>query len=108
MESINIDWLDDDYPFSYETLEFPTAGNGQAVELATNPTTKRPGQPSGDNSLALLRSSGGESNKRYDRSNPQCIHYDFRWKVSQQENIRARHLFRHSSRPCPVSERFLG
>lgn len=92
MESINFDWLDDDYPLSYETPEFPTASNGQAVELAANPTAERPGQPSGDTSLALLRSSGGESNKRYDRSNPHCIHYDFRWKVSQRENIRARHI----------------
>jgi hypothetical protein len=42
--------------------------------------------------LPLLRLSGWEPNKQYDKNNPECIHYDFRWKVSQRENIRARHV----------------
>ncbi len=49
-------------------------------------------QPSGERALPLLRLSGWDSNKQYDKNNPECIHYDFRWKVSQRENIRARHV----------------
>ena len=40
----------------------------------------------------LLRLSGWNADKQYDKNNPVCIHYDFRWKISQHENIRARHV----------------
>jgi hypothetical protein len=49
-------------------------------------------QPSGERALPLFQLSGWESNKQYDKNNPECIHYDFRWKVIQRENIRARHV----------------
>lgn len=47
-------------------------------------------QPSGDRVLPLLRLSDWNSIRQYDKNNPVCIHYDFRWKVSQREKIRAR------------------
>ncbi|KAH9231409.1 hypothetical protein K456DRAFT_1790676, partial [Colletotrichum gloeosporioides 23] len=49
-------------------------------------------QPSGDRTLPLLRLSDWDSTKQYDKKNPECIHYDFRWKVSQREKIRARQV----------------
>lgn len=54
---------------------------------------ERANQPSGEHALPLLRLSNWESGKQYDKTNPVCIHYDFRWKVSHRENIRARHVF---------------
>ncbi|KFA51017.1 hypothetical protein S40293_10156 [Stachybotrys chartarum IBT 40293] len=50
-------------------------------------------QPSGEQTLPLLRLSGWKRDKHYDKNNPECIHYDLRWKVSHRENIRARHAF---------------
>lgn len=43
--------------------------------------------------MPLLRFADWDPNKRYDKNNPVCIHYNFRWKVSQRENVRARHVF---------------
>ena len=37
-------------------------------------------------------STGWKVDKQYDKNNPVCIHYDFQWKISQRENIRARHV----------------
>ncbi|KAH6703081.1 hypothetical protein BKA61DRAFT_192017 [Leptodontidium sp. MPI-SDFR-AT-0119] len=34
-------------------------------------------QPSGEQTLPLLRLSGWDSEKQYDKHNPVCIHYDF-------------------------------
>jgi hypothetical protein len=42
--------------------------------------------------LPLLRLGAWKSDQQYDKNNPICIHYDFRWKVSHRENIRARHV----------------
>ncbi|KAH8742463.1 hypothetical protein F5883DRAFT_610325 [Diaporthe sp. PMI_573] len=36
--------------------------------------------------------SNWDSTKLYDKDNPECIHYDFRWKVSQREKIRGRQI----------------
>ncbi len=55
-------------------------------------TAERVDQPGGEHALPLLRLSGWTSDKQYDKNNPVCIHYDFRWKISQRENIRARHV----------------
>lgn len=90
MENISFDWHND---FNYGTPEFPTYSSSPLVELATSPATERADQPSGDSTLPLLRLGSWESSKQYDKNNPECIHYDFRWKVSQRENIRARHVY---------------
>jgi hypothetical protein len=39
-------------------------------------------QIGGEHALPLLRLSGWEANKQYDKNNPVCIHYDYRWKIS--------------------------
>src|SRR5947207_13622133 len=94
MENFNFDSLDGDYALNYGTPEFLTSDSprvGPAAERA-RPVAEQADQPSGKRELPLLRLSGWESNKQYDKNNPECIHYDFRWKVSQRENIRARHL----------------
>src|SRR5277367_770599 len=84
MENIDFDWLDGDYALNYE---FSTSSSPRA-----SPAAERVDQPSGEHALPLLRLSGWKSDKQYDKNNPVCIHYDFRWKVSQRENIRARHV----------------
>lgn len=50
-------------------------------------------QPSGEQPLPLLRLSGWDNEKQYDKHSPVCIHYDFQWKISQREKIRARRVF---------------
>ncbi|KAK3933495.1 hypothetical protein QBC46DRAFT_275639, partial [Diplogelasinospora grovesii] len=98
--------LHGDYALNYKTPEFLTFDSprvspvaeraGPAAERAgpaaerAGPAAERADQPSGEHVLPLLRLSGWESNKQYDKNSPECIHYDFRWKVSQRENIRAR------------------
>ncbi|KAK2061324.1 hypothetical protein LY76DRAFT_614430 [Colletotrichum caudatum] len=101
MESLAFDWLDDDCAISYDTPDIPTSdstNDGPAAEQP-NSTVERAGsvpeqtdQPSGDRALPVLRLSDWSSTKQYDKNNPECIHYDFRWKVSQREKIRARQV----------------
>lgn len=94
MEDLNFDWLDGNSVSNYGTPELPSSdspGIGPAAERA-NSVAEQADQPSGERALPLLRLSGWESNKQYDKNNPEYIHYDFRWKVSQRENIRARHV----------------
>ena len=57
------------------------------------PASDQVDQPSGEQALPLLRLSGWDSEKQYDKYNPVCIHYDFQWKISQREKIRARRVF---------------
>ena len=56
------------------------------------PASDQVDQPSGEQALPLLRLSGWDSEKQYDKYNPVCIHYDFQWKISQREKIRARRI----------------
>ncbi|OBR02107.1 hypothetical protein CH63R_14408 [Colletotrichum higginsianum IMI 349063] len=99
MENLTFDWLDEDCAISYETPEFPTSDSprdGPAAEPSLTPeragsVPEQTGQPSGDRALPL-RLSNWSSTKQYDKNNPECIHYDFRWKVSQREKIRARQV----------------
>lgn len=42
--------------------------------------------------LPLLRLHEWDNKHYYDRTNPECIHYDLRWKISQRERIRARQV----------------
>ena len=86
MENIDFDWLDSNCALNYGTPECSTSGASTAAEQAS-PAAERVDQPSGEHALPLLRLSGWESDKQYDRNNPIWIHYDFRWK------IRARHVY---------------
>jgi hypothetical protein len=99
--NINFDWLDGNCALNYGTPEFSASGSpraGTAAEQASpvaqraNPAAERADQPSGEHTLPLLRLSVWKGDKHYDENNPVCIHYDFRWKISQHENIRARHV----------------
>ena len=95
MENVDFDWLDGNYALYYGTPRCSTSSSpraGTAAEQAS-PAAERVDQPSGEHALPLLRLSGWESDKQYDKNNPVCIHYDFRWKISQRENIRARHVY---------------
>lgn len=87
------DWIDGGDAFDYGTPQIPTGspGGGTAAELAS-PAPERGDQPSGEHTLPLLRLGAWESDVQYDKNNPICIHYDFRWKISHRENIRARHV----------------
>jgi hypothetical protein len=94
MENSNFDWQNGDFVLNYGTPEFLISGSprtGPAAERA-GPVAEQANHPSDENALPLLRLSDLESDKQYDKNNPECIHYDFRWKVSQRENIRARHV----------------
>ena len=95
MENIDFDWLDGNWASNYETPEFLTSDSpraGTAAEQRASQAAERVDRPSSEHALPLLRLSGWESDKQYDKNNPVCIHYDFRWKISQSENIRARHV----------------
>ena len=60
----------------------------QVDEPSSEPSDGQDGQkPAG---LPLLRRSDLEDGKVYSKNNPTCIHYDFIWKLSLRENIRAR------------------
>ena len=94
-------WPDGDFALNYGALEFPASDSPRVVPATegasplaerADPLAEQPDQPSGESTLPLLRLSGWEPNKQYDKNNPECMHYDFRWKVSQRENIRARHV----------------
>ncbi|ELR06464.1 hypothetical protein VC83_03635 [Pseudogymnoascus destructans] len=87
MESIDFDWLNGDYALNISTPVASTSGSPRA-----SPAAERVDQPSGERALPLLRLSGWKSDKQYDKNNPICIHYDFQWKISQRENIRARNV----------------
>lgn len=84
------DWLDDNWASDYGTPEFLTSDRPRAstaVEPASQ-ATERVDQPSGEHALPLLRLSGWEKDRQYDKNNPVCIHYNCQWKLSQRENIR--------------------
>lgn len=101
MENLDFEWPHGDFALNYGAVEFLTPESprvGPAAEGASpyaeraDPPAEQADQRSGESTLPLLRLSGWEPNKQYDKNNPECIHYDFRWKVSQRENIRARHV----------------
>ena len=94
MENDDFDWLNGNLGSNYGTPEFLTSGSPAAGTVAeqASPAVDRAGQPSGKHALALLRLSSWRRDKQYDKNNPVCIHYDFKWKISQREKIRARHV----------------
>lgn len=75
--------------------------DGNAVELSTPwspPSDSQIGVDELDElsdsepELPLLRLHEWDNEHHYDRTNPECIHYDLRWKISQRERIRARQV----------------
>ncbi|KAL5330870.1 hypothetical protein ACEPPN_000395 [Leptodophora sp. 'Broadleaf-Isolate-01'] len=79
---------------NYDNPVFLTSDNpitGTDAE-PVSPAAEPADQPS-DGQALPLRISGWDSEKQYDKHNPVCIHYDFQWKISQREKIRARRVF---------------
>lgn len=95
MKDYNFNWFNSDYVSNYKTPKFPSSNSPKISPAAkqANLVAEQANQPSGERVLPLLRLSVWESNKQYDRNSPECIHYDFRWKASQRENTRARHVY---------------
>ncbi|KAJ0335178.1 hypothetical protein COL154_013770 [Colletotrichum chrysophilum] len=100
MEALDLSSLDEEYSISHGIPEFLTSNSLREGPAAAQPSStaevgsvaEQNDQPSGDRALPLLRLSDWDSTKQYDKKNPECIHYDFRWKVSQREKIRARQV----------------
>ncbi|KAK1839853.1 hypothetical protein CCHR01_17529 [Colletotrichum chrysophilum] len=100
MEALDLSSLDEEYSISHGIPEFLTSNSLREGPAAAQPSStaevgsvaEQNDQPSGDRALPLLRLSDWDSTKQYDKNNPECIHYDFRWKVSQREKIRARQV----------------
>jgi hypothetical protein len=89
------DWLDGNWASDYGTPEFLTSDDpraGTATEQPASQAAEHVDQPSGEYALPLLRLSGWERDKQYDKNNPVCMHYSYHWKLSQRENIRRRTL----------------
>ena len=79
------DWLDGNWASDYGTPEFLTSDGpraGTAVEPASlvvqpaSQAAERIDEPGRDHVLPLLRLSGWDVDKQYDKSNPVCIHYE--------------------------------
>ncbi|KAH8749368.1 hypothetical protein F5883DRAFT_581376 [Diaporthe sp. PMI_573] len=101
MEDLHFDWLDADVAVNYSTPGLLTSDSPRVIPAAKQsnlnaraaaPAVKHANQPSGDYALPLLCTSNWDSTKLYNKDNPECIHYEFRWKVSQREKIRARQV----------------
>jgi hypothetical protein len=90
MEDLNFEWLGDNSPDYEELRGFCTLSPsaGPAIEPSEPPSEP----PSGEGGLPLLRLRDWEKDKQYDKNTPESIHYDFRWKISLRENIRARQV----------------
>jgi hypothetical protein len=91
MENTDFDWLNGNWASNLEFLTSDSPRAGTAAEPASQ-AGERVDQTGSEHALPLLRLSGWEVDKQYDKNNPVCIYYDFRWKISQRENIRARHI----------------
>ena len=91
MENTDFDWLNGNWASDLEFFTSNSPRAGTAAEPASQ-AGGRVDQTGSELALPLLRLSGWEADKQYDKNNPICIHYDFRWKISQRENIRARHI----------------
>ncbi|KAF6783012.1 hypothetical protein CSOJ01_15944 [Colletotrichum sojae] len=100
MENIDFDWLDANSAIDYGTPELLTSDSLRASSVAEHAipiadrsdSIEQTEQPRGDRVLPLLRLGDWQSTKQYNKNDPICIHYDFRWKVSQREKIRARQV----------------
>ena len=76
---MNGDWLDRSRASNYDNPVILTSDSLRAGTDA-EPLSSVAGeadQPSGEQPLPLLRLSGWDNEKQYDKHNPVCIHYDF-------------------------------
>ena len=90
MENTPLDELNSDHSLSYGNVVNPTSDGPSNCQA--HPGAEPADQRSGGQALPLLRLSEWDSEKQYDKHNPVCIHYDFQWKISQREKIRARRI----------------
>jgi hypothetical protein len=91
MENTDFDWLNGNWASNLDFSGFDSPRAATAAKPASQ-ASERVNQTGGEHALPLLRLSSWEEEKQYNKNNPVCIHYDFRWKISQRENIRARHV----------------
>ncbi|PNP56893.1 hypothetical protein THARTR1_03040 [Trichoderma harzianum] len=90
MDDLSFEWLEDNSP-DYQDLRgvySPSPSASPAIEPSEPPSEP----PSGEGGLPLLRLRDWEKDKQYDKNTPESTHYDFRWKISLRENIRARQV----------------
>ena len=98
MENGEIDLLDGNWTPSSDFWASDSPRAGPAAEKASpvaqeaSQAAEPVDQASGEHALPLLRLSGWERDKQYDKNNPVCMHYSCQWKLSQRENIRRRTL----------------
>ena len=74
MENTDFDWLNSNWA---SDLEFSTS-NSPRAGIAAEPASQAGGrveQTGSEFALPLLRLSGWEADKQYDKINPICIHY---------------------------------
>jgi hypothetical protein len=81
MENTDFDWLNGNWAADLEFLTSESPRAGTAAEPASQ-VGERVDQTGSEHPLPPLRLSGWEVDKQYDKNNPICIHYDFRWKIS--------------------------
>ena len=68
------DLRDGQWASNYDNPVFLTSDSADPV----SPAAEQADQPSGGQALPLLRLSGWDSEKQYDKHNPVYIHYDFK------------------------------
>jgi hypothetical protein len=81
METTDLDWLNGNLA---SNLEYLPSNSLRAVTAAEpgSQAGERVDQTGSELALLLLRLSGWEADKQYDKNNPVCIYYGFRWKIS--------------------------
>ncbi len=89
MENANVGLFVDGNLFDCPYPEFPVSDSPGANPRASL-AVERSANPSGETRLSLLCQSDCENDTQDERNSADHIHYDFRWEVSQRENIRAR------------------
>ena len=72
MEDVGFIWLDGDYALNYNAPDLLILGSPQ-VNPADSPAAEGADQLSGEHVRPVLRLSDWDSNKLYDKNNPQCI-----------------------------------
>ncbi|KAH8781606.1 hypothetical protein BGZ57DRAFT_926385 [Hyaloscypha finlandica] len=75
METTDFDWLNGNWASDLELLPSDSPRAGTAAEPASQ-AGERVDQTGSELALPLLRLSGWEADKQYDKNNPVCIHYD--------------------------------
>jgi hypothetical protein len=91
METTDFDWLNGNWASDLEFLPSDSPRAGIAAEPASQ-VGERVDQTGSELALPLLRLSGWERGKQYDKNNLVYMHYSCQWKLSQRENIRRRTL----------------